>query len=209
MIKNKNFRIGIMIAAALAASGCSVFKKGKASKTPVLGERVAVLTSEGDAEVDPATAALPMSLPPAVTNTGWTQSGGSPSKSLGQLSLGATLNRAFSVQAGAAPASLQGLRRRRSLRTGGCSRSTRWAPYVPSTPRAVRACGKPRCLRTRAGTRRSYGGGIAFDNGRIYATNGLGYVAAMDARNGGLIWKVRPGADHCVAPRASQATRST
>ncbi len=79
-----------MIAAALAASGCSVFKKGKASKTPVLGERVAVLTSEGDAEVDPATAALPMSLPPAVTNKWMDPVGRHPSKSLGQLSLGAT-----------------------------------------------------------------------------------------------------------------------
>ena len=50
MIKNKSIRVGIMIAAALAASGCGVFKKGKASKTPVLGERVAVLTSAVDAD---------------------------------------------------------------------------------------------------------------------------------------------------------------
>ena len=28
-----------------------------------------------------------------------------------------------------------------------------------------------------------YGGGIAYDNGRIYATNGLGFVAALDERD--------------------------
>src|ERR671916_222470 len=29
-----------------------------------------------------------------------------------------------------------------------------------------------------------FGGGIAFANGRIYATNGLGFVAAFNAANG-------------------------
>jgi outer membrane protein assembly factor BamB len=38
-----------------------------------------------------------------------------------------------------------------------------------------------------------FGGGVAFDGGRIYATNGLGYVVALDARNGGIIWQVHPG----------------
>jgi outer membrane protein assembly factor BamB len=38
-----------------------------------------------------------------------------------------------------------------------------------------------------------FGGGVAVDNGRIYATNGLGFVAALDRRNGGVIWQVRPG----------------
>ena len=29
-----------------------------------------------------------------------------------------------------------------------------------------------------------YGGGIAYDNGRIFATNGLGYVAALSEQTG-------------------------
>jgi outer membrane protein assembly factor BamB len=45
-----------------------------------------------------------------------------------------------------------------------------------------------------------YGGGLAFDNGRIYATNGLGYVVALDASNGGQVWKVRPGGPLRGAP---------
>jgi outer membrane protein assembly factor BamB len=200
MIKNKSFRIGIMIAAALAASGCSVFKKGKASKTPVLGERVAVLTSEGDAEVDPATAALPMSLPPAVTNTEWTQSGGSASKSLGQLSLGATLNRAFSVQAGRGTSLTARLASAPIVADGRV--------FTIDTLGAVRAFDAQSGARVweastpsdRGGDASLYGGGIAFDNGRIYATNGLGYVAALDARNGGLVWKVRPGGPLRGAP---------
>jgi outer membrane protein assembly factor BamB len=45
-----------------------------------------------------------------------------------------------------------------------------------------------------------YGGGIAYDNGRIYATNGLGYVAALDERTGGIVWQVRPGGPLRGAP---------
>ena len=100
MTTSKNFKVAILIAAALAASGCAVFKKGSKPKTPVLGERIAVLTNEGDAQVDPATQALPFNLPAPVENPDWTQSGGNPSKSMGHLALGTALQRAFTVQAG-------------------------------------------------------------------------------------------------------------
>jgi outer membrane protein assembly factor BamB len=45
-----------------------------------------------------------------------------------------------------------------------------------------------------------YGGGIAYDNGRIFATNGLGYVAALDESTGGILWQVRPGGPLRGAP---------
>ena len=52
--------VAALVAVALAASGCGVLSKGKHSNTPVLGNRIAVLTGEGDVTADPATAALPM-----------------------------------------------------------------------------------------------------------------------------------------------------
>ena len=38
----------------------------------------------------------------------------------------------------------------------------------------------------------AFGGGASYDNGRIYATNGVGEVAALDAQSGSEIWKVKP-----------------
>jgi outer membrane protein assembly factor BamB len=199
MTTKKYFRVALLIAAALAASGCGVFKKGKAS-TPVLGQRIAVLTGEGDVSVDPATATLPMSLPQPAVNTDWTQSGGNATKSMGHLAFGNTLARAFTVQAGrgsslsarlaAAPIVANG--RIYAIDTLGTVRafdartgSSLWSSQTPSEK------GNQASL---------YGGGIAYDQGRIYATNGLGYVAALDDRNGGLIWKVRPGGPLRGAP---------
>jgi outer membrane protein assembly factor BamB len=193
MTTSKYLRVGVLIAAALAASGCGVFKKGKHTNTPVLGQRIAVLTGEGDVTVDPATATLPMNLPAAVANTDWTQSGGNQTKSMGQLALGNAAGEAFVVQAGrgssltarlaAAPIVANG--RVYTIDTLGAVRAfdartgaLAWASQTPTEKGAERSL---------------YGGGIAYDNGRIFATNGIGFVSALDERNGGIVWKVRPG----------------
>ena len=181
-----------MIAAALAASGCGVFKKGT-PKTPVVGERIAVLATETDVSVDPATAALPMTLPPAVTNASWSQSGGNESKNLGHVALPASIAQAWAVSIGA-----------------GTSVSARLAaaPIVAdgrvftidtrATVRAFDARTGATVWSSQFGTEKGndaalFGGGIAYSNGRVYATNGLGFVAALDATNGGVAWQVRPG----------------
>jgi outer membrane protein assembly factor BamB len=206
MTRSTYFRVSVLIAMTLAASGCGVFKKGKHTNTPVLGQRIAVLTGEGDVTVDPATAALPMSLPAPTVNTDWTQSGGNATKSMGQLALGNALGRAFTVQAGrgssltarlaAAPIISGG--RVYTIDTLGSVRAfdTRngavlWASQTPTE---------------KGNTASLYGGGLAYDNGRIFATNGLGYVAALDERNGGIIWKVRPGGPLRGAPSVANGS---
>jgi outer membrane protein assembly factor BamB len=200
MNTQKSFRIAVRVAAALAASGCGVFKKGSGPRTPVLGQRIAVLTSETDVQVDPATTALPMSLPAPVTNTDWDQSGGNAAKSMGQLTLGARPTQVFTANAGrgssltarlaSAPIVANG--RVFTIDTIGTVRAfdantgvQAWASQTP-TERGDQAA--------------MYGGGIAYDNGRIFATNGLGFVVALDERNGGKIWQVRPGGPLRGAP---------
>ena len=199
MIRTKALQVSLMIAAALAASGCSIFKKGN-PKTPVLGQRIPVLDTEGDVQVDPAVAALPMSLPGAVA-TDWTQSGGNATKSMGQLALGSQPQVAFSVQAGRGSSLTARLSsapivvgdRVYTMDTLGAVRafsatngSLLWASQTP--------------IEIRNDTPSLYGGGIAYDNGYIYATNGLGYVSALDIRTGGITWKVRPGGPLRGAP---------
>ena len=100
MTRTKYFRTAIFAAAVLAASGCSVLQTGGHTNTPVLGQRIPVLTGEGDVAVDPALESIAVTLPPAVENSEWSQSGGNATKSMGQLALGSSVSRAFTVQAG-------------------------------------------------------------------------------------------------------------
>ncbi|MEO7634744.1 MAG: PQQ-binding-like beta-propeller repeat protein [Sphingomicrobium sp.] len=205
MTKPTHYRAALLIAAALAASGCSLFKKS-APKTPVLGNRIAVLSAEGDVVVDPATAALAMVLPPAVANADWAQSGGNPAKSMGRLALGNALGVAWSVQAGrgssltarlaAEPIVANG--RVYTIDTLGAVRSfdaqtgaLYWASQTPNDK------GNENSL---------YGGGIAYDDGRIYTTNGLGYVSALGEHTGGIVWQKRPGGPLRGAPTVVDGT---
>jgi outer membrane protein assembly factor BamB len=182
----------VLALAAVAASGCGIFKKS-APKTPVLGERVSVLSSDLEVAADPATAALPVTLPQPVANTQWAQPGGTPSKSLGHLALGASLANAFSVSIGAGSSV-----RARLVAAPVVADGRVFTIDTLSTVRAFDAQTGAAVWASQFGTERGnnaslYGGGLAFDSGRIYATNGLGHAVALDARNGGIIWQVRPG----------------
>ena len=203
MSRARYFQAAVLIAAALASSGCTVFKKGHKTSTPVLGERIPVLTSENDVEVDPATLALPFSLPVAVENTGWTESGGNASNSVGHVALGSSLQPAFTVQAGrgssltarlaAPPIVANG--RVYTIDTLGAVRS-----FDARTGAPIWASQTPDVKGNEASL---YGGGIAYDSGRIYATNGLGFVSALSEQTGGIVWKVQPGGPLRGAPTVS------
>jgi outer membrane protein assembly factor BamB len=188
----KQWRFPILLAAALAVSGCGIFGHKKAS-TPVTGKRIDVLVNESDVTVDPATAALPMALPAPVVNNQWSQSGGNASKDLGHVALGASISQAWEQSIGRGTSLTARLAAAPIVADGRV--------YTIDTTATVRAfdsrTGAP-VWQTQFGTEKGndaalFGGGLAYANGRIYATNGLGFVAALDASNGGIAWQVRPG----------------
>ena len=185
-------KIAVLLFAALASSGCSLFKKG-APKTPVLGERVPVLIAEIGVEVDPPTASIPMVLPEPVANAEWGQAGGNPSKSVGHLALGQALAHAWSAKIGYGTTLTERLA---SPPVVGGGRV--YTIDANSTVRAFDAQTGGQAWEAQFGVEKNnsaslFGGGVAYENNRIYATNGLGFVAALDGRNGGTIWQVRPG----------------
>lgn len=197
-------RIAISAVLLLSLAGCGVFGKGddKKPRTPLLGERIPVLAYEGGVEVDPALADIPVAVPPAVVNDNWAQPGGNAEKSMGHLALGTQLERAWSV----------------SIDGGGAKARLAAGPvvagdtlYVIDTKAVVSAFatagGARRWSQSLAGKGDSksalFGGGVSFDEGRLYATTGLGDVAALDAASGKILWKVRPAGPLRGAPSVS------
>ncbi|MCL6683370.1 PQQ-binding-like beta-propeller repeat protein [Sphingomonas alba] len=200
-MKRSVYKIGMVFAAAALLGGCNPFKKDK-PKTPVVGERISVLASESDVEIDDETAAMPFTLPEAVANEDWTQPGGNAQKSMGHLALGNSLGTAWTV----------------SIGEGSSNKSRLVSSPVVGGGRVytIDAIGTVRAFDVRNGgqvwsssfgkdiSRESnYGGGVAYDNGRVYATNGNGFVAALDATNGGVVWTVKPGGPLRGAPTAT------
>ena len=192
----------MVLAAALLATlgGCGVFKgKHGGPKTAVLGDRIPVLNSEGDAAVEPSLADLPVAVPDPAVNDAWSQPGGNAAKSMGNPSLAAALSPGWSA----------------SITGGGPRQRLAAAPVVAggklyvidadATVRAFDAKTGARLWATSLDAAKRdrsvlFGGGVSVDSGHVYATTGRGDAAAMDAATGKLEWKVRPGGPLRGAP---------
>ena len=188
-----------VVFAMTTVGGCAAFK-GKKPKTAVVGERVAILTSENDAAVEPSIADVQVLLPPAVANDTWSQPGGNSAKSMGHLALAASPARIWEA------------------RIAGVTKSERLAAapvvaggvlYAIDTAATVHAfdaaTGAQRWSVPFGGEGKKqgrivFGGGVSVDGAMLYATNGLGDVAALNVADGKIVWKKRPGGPLRGAP---------
>ena len=194
----KSVRAPVAIAALMALSACGSFKGG-GKKTPVLGDRVPILVSENDIKADPSLANVQVLLPDPVPNTEWSQSGGNAAKSMGHLALGESLNRAWTAKiAGgsdrarlaAAPVVANGhlyvidvnaVVHSFAADTGAAG----WTTEIAQGSRYESA---------------RFGGGVSYDDGKLYATDGVGDVVALNANDGSVIWRAKPGGPLRGAP---------
>jgi outer membrane protein assembly factor BamB len=186
-------RVALALALSLGLVACKGGLFGSDKKvTPTVGNRVPILSRIEGAKVDPALAGVAVVLPPAAVNTEWAQAGGTPGKSYGHLALGDNLTEAWTAKI---PGSSQRRRLAAAPVIGGD------ALFVEDSEGVVHAfdaqTGAARWSHTAevAGNLRpsNFGGGVSYDQGRVYVTNGVGEVLALDASNGSEIWKVKPG----------------
>jgi outer membrane protein assembly factor BamB len=191
-------RVPLAIAALLALSACGIFKGGQ-KKTPVLGDRVPILLSESASEPDKTIAAVQVLLPPPAVNESWAQPGGNSAKSMGQVALGESLSRAWS-------ASINGGSNRQRLAAPPVVAGGRlYAMDVDATVSAFAAdTGAKIWSKTIAkeNTNKAarFGGGVSFEDGKLYATDGVGDVVALNAADGAELWRAKPGGPLRGAP---------
>ncbi len=188
-------------AAAMVAllAGCGIVggKKG-GPKTPVVGNRVSILTNELGVEVDPTLADVLVTLPEAYANDQWSQPGGSPSKAMGHLALSASPANAWSI-------SIEGSTPRARLASSPVIANGKL--YVIDAGARVIAFDAASgaklwqtALPAEGSGRALFGGGVSIVDDKIYASTGVGDVAALNAANGSILWKKRPGGPLRGAP---------
>lgn len=182
----------VVLALALALPGCKIFGGKEGPKTPTVGERVPILSRiESGATVDPALEGVSVILPPAQANASWAQAGGNAGKSYGQLALSASPSRIWT-------ASVAGSSNKRRLAASPVVGDGKL--FVMDTEGVVTAfdAGSGGRLWSKNlgtsgdGESSVFGGGASYDNGRVYVTNGIGEVAALQADDGSEIWRVKP-----------------
>ncbi len=187
----------------------------KDGDAPEEDDRISILALDQQLSVDPRYAGATIDLPPSYVNSSWTQPGGEADHTLHHLSAPLTLEKVWSVDVGDASP-----RRARltsppivvdshvfvldaaatvssyDAETGDLKWKTELAPDVDERFRIREIFRGPDAAEI------GFGGGVAFEQGRIFVTSGFGFVAALDAQSGELLWQVKTDAPARTPPTA-------
>lgn len=190
----------------------------KEEQKPLPGRRVPVLQSQSTNALPGELAAADEAivLSPQQANETWSQPGGTPANAPGNLAFSGAPKRAWSASAGSGsstsgrvlspPIVYQGkvftLDANGLLRAFNVASGSRvWqASLVPEAERNAGSGFLSLSLYSSSGG--GFGGGLAADNGRLYAASGFGRVVAFDPATGKQVWERSLGTPVRAAPTA-------
>jgi outer membrane protein assembly factor BamB len=186
-------RLVLAIAAISLLGGCSILNGDRRPTTPTVGQRIPVLGTDTTIEADPTLADVAVTVPGPVLNADWPQPGGNAAKSSIHVALADAPAQAWSVSIGNGDS--------QAGRLAGEPMVADGRVYTIDTQARVRAFDVnngsviwEHQVRGENSPRETlYGGGVSYDSGRLYVTNGAGDVAALDAATGNQIWIAKPG----------------
>ena len=188
----------VAVAALLALSACGIFKS-RPKSTPTAGDRVPILVSENAVATDKGIADVQVILPAAEANDAWSQPGGNAAKSMGHLALAANPSVRWSVRIDG------GSNRERLAAAPVVAEKKLFVIDVAAVVHAYDAdSGAPLWTATLNDDKRNahvrFGGGVSYDDGKVFATDGLGDVVALNAADGKEAWRAKPGGPLRGAP---------
>ena len=193
---------GVLLMAGLAACTPEVILTG--TRFPVRAPLEASLPTEAVADPAappdrPANQSQPISLPAASANANWSQRGGSASHQSPHGALSAS-----PVLVWAVPIGQGNSRQNRIAAAPVVAGGQVFAMDALSTLSAVSTGGALQWQVDLAARfdrdANASGGGLAAENGRVYATTGYGEVVALDASTGAVVWRQRMGSPAAGAP---------
>lgn len=186
-------RIVLVSLLAVAVSGCSIFKgsKDKTKYDDEGRERISILTSSQDLDVDKSIQSLPVVLPRPYRNGQWSQAGGNAEHLVQHLELSDTLSQAWRTKIGA------GNEKYERMITGPVSANGRvFAVDVKGKVTALSlATGRKLWSREldndNERSKVGFGGGAAVEGNKLIVTSGYGFVVALDVESGSEIWRYK------------------
>lgn len=155
------------------------------------GERISVVAPDTASGLGEVETAQPVNVSPERSNANWSQPGGNASNAPGHLAFSGRVSQRWSADVGSGSSSDGALiakpvivgNRVFTMDTEGTVR----AFSTSNGNRLWQASLVPENEEEEAG----YGGGLAFDGGRLFAATGFGTVVALDASSGKALWTRR------------------
>jgi len=202
-----------MIAAGLVLAGCSSASKllddVTGEKDVVLpGKRESVMAPGASADAPTTDPSESVVIPAAQPNASWSQPGGSATNALGNLAVGPSLARSWAVKAGEGSSDEARLIASPIVANG--------AVYVldsDSKVTAINASTGAKLWRVSLVPEKkkhngAFGGGLAAEGGRVFATTPFGEALALDSSSGAIAWRKQLGAPLRAAPAGRSGSRA-
>jgi outer membrane protein assembly factor BamB len=125
-------------------------------------------------------------------NAEWTQPGGNAAKSMGHVALGQTLARAWSVGVNG------GSNRQRLAAPPVIGDGKMFVMDVDATVHAFAAdtgavLWTASIVKDKENQGARFGGGVSYEDGKLYASDGLGDLVSLNAADGKEVWRSKPG----------------
>lgn len=230
--ENVSNRRGARWAAAAAVillvAGCSnpvtrgisgIFGKSNSEKkkdnAPAEEDRISILSLEQTLSADPRYAGTAVTTPPSYKNISWPEPGGEADHTLHHLSAPLAFETVWKTDIGAASSKRAELTappvvadnkvfvtdaRARvtayDINTGKQAWRAELAPKIKQRFRIREIFSRPKPAQI------GFGGGVAYDGGRVFVTSGFGFVAALDASTGEEQWRYKTDAPVRTPPTA-------
>jgi outer membrane protein assembly factor BamB len=217
-----------LLAAALFVSGCSsgpvgavtgIFGGGgdddKEGDAPEEENRISILALEETIEADPRFAGAEIELPPSYANISWPTPGGEADHTLHHLSASGALEVVWKKDVGKASSRRARLTSPPVVADGRLfvidaeatvsainvedGKEIWTAKLAPKVGEKFRV--REILSRTKA-SELGFGGGVTFDEGKLFVTSGFGFIAALSAETGDELWRVETGAPVRTPPTA-------
>ena len=193
----------MLVACFLALTGCETAKTiigSDSEPPPIPGKRISVLALEKSLKPDPDLVDDPIRLPQPLENVDWPQMGGSASHAMEHPAASGNLSPVWSIRVGKS-----GTKNNPILANQIIADQMMFALDARSNLSAINLKStelvwKKMLVPSGEETEGSVGGGLAYDQGTLYATTAYGYIFALNPKNGGVYWWKRIGVPVRGAP---------
>ncbi|MDH3580327.1 MAG: PQQ-binding-like beta-propeller repeat protein, partial [Hyphomicrobiales bacterium] len=200
---NDGFRWLACLSLAAVVGACSgslnPFKKEE-ERLP--GQRISISKPQNDVQVDPIAARKPVSISAPQRNTDWSQPGGVATNAPGHLQVSGGLGTSWRADVGEGSSDKGRLTASPIVYQGKI-----FAIDTRGRVAAFSASGGGRVWRVDLAPENEkgeegFGGGLAVDEGRLYATTGFGTAVALNPANGEVLWTRNIGTPVRSSPTA-------
>jgi outer membrane protein assembly factor BamB len=225
-MKPVNLRaIAAVLAVVLLAAGCSTVTdtvggwfQGGNTKSKLRGERISVMTIDETLRIDDSLKGVDVVLPAPYRNDAWPEPGGYASNAMYHLEASGPLHVVWQQDAGKGSDKDSRLTAPPIVANGTIYVQDSQAHVfafnastgAPLWDTSIVPPGKDNTYLfgmfgtdTTPDANKGAGGGIAYDDGKVFASSGFGQAVALDARSGKILWRQDLGVPIVNAPAAN------